>query len=61
MPRYIICAIALFIGVPAAAQQIEETDGEAAELALSNDTLELRYLAKMDSGDQSRLEGEVSW
>ena len=59
MPRYIICAIALFIGVPAAAQQIEETDGEAAELALSNDTLELRYLAKMDSGDQGRLVGGV--
>jgi len=59
MPRFIILAMALLIGAPAIAQQIEETVQPAAELALSNDTLSVRYVSKMKSADDSRLEGGV--
>jgi hypothetical protein len=59
MSRFITCSIALLIGVPAAAQQIEDSVGAAAELALSNDTLDLRYLAKTDTSDDRRLAGGV--
>lgn len=59
MFRIFICSVALLTAVPAAAQQIEETLGASAELALSNDTLDVRYLSKMDSGDDSRLAGGI--
>lgn len=59
MFRFILCSMALLVGVPAAAQQIEESVGAGAELALSNDTLELRYLSKIKSGDDGRLVGGV--
>ncbi len=57
MPRFIICSMALLIGAPAFAQQIEESIDAGAELALSNDTLEVRYLSKMERPDDSRLVG----
>jgi hypothetical protein len=59
MSRFIIASVALLIAMPAAAQQIEETADAGAELALSNDTLEARYLSKMERGDDSRLVGGV--
>jgi opacity protein-like surface antigen len=59
MSRLIVCTLALLIGAPALAQQIEQPTGEAAELALSNDTLDARYLAKMDQGKDSRWVGGV--
>jgi hypothetical protein len=59
MSRFMICSIALLIGLPAAAQQVEESVGAAAELALSNDTLEIRYLSKMNDADEGRMVGGV--
>jgi hypothetical protein len=59
MFRSLFCSVALLIGTPALAQQIEETAGAAAELALSNDTLEVRYLSKIDDADDGRLVGGV--
>jgi hypothetical protein len=59
MSRPLFCSMALLIGMPALAQQIEETTDAAAELALSNDTLEVRYLSKIDDADDGRLVGGV--
>jgi hypothetical protein len=59
MTKFILCSMALFIGIPAVAQQNEETDGAAAELALSNDTLQIRYLGEMERGDDSRFVGGI--
>ena len=59
MPRFMISSMALLIGLPAAAQQIEETVAAGAELALSNDTLDVRYLAEMKRADDSRMVGGV--
>jgi hypothetical protein len=59
MSRSLFCSMALLIGAPALAQQIEETTGAAAELALSNDTLDVRYLSKMDDADDGRMVGGV--
>lgn len=59
MPRKFLCSLALFVCVPAAAQQISESTGAAAELALSNDTLQVRYLSEMDRADDMRFGGGV--
>jgi hypothetical protein len=53
-----VASLALLIGVPAVAQQIEENVDAGAELALSNDTVQLRYLSKLES-DESRWVGGV--
>ena len=57
MFKPIAASVALLIGAPAVAQQIEETVGAGAELALSNDTVQVRYLSKLESGDESRWIG----
>ena len=59
MSRFIICSLAFFIAVPAAAQQIRETNAAAAELALSNDTVEVRYLSELKPDADSRLAGSI--
>ena len=59
MFRPIVASLALLIGAPALAQQIEDTVGAGAELALSNDTVQLRYLSELESGDRSRWVGGV--
>ncbi len=59
MIRFFVASMTLFIGLPAAAQQIEESADAGAELALSNDTLQVRYISKMEAGDESRLIGGV--
>ena len=59
MIRSSLLTVAMLIAIPATAQQIEETVGASAELALSNDTLDVRYLAKMNAGDDSRFTGGV--
>ncbi|HEX5160940.1 MAG TPA: YfaZ family outer membrane protein [Steroidobacteraceae bacterium] len=59
MRKWIFASVALLIGVPAAAQQVEETSGPAAELALSNDTLSARYLSEVDGSKGTRFVGGV--
>jgi hypothetical protein len=59
MFRIFTCSLALLIGVPVTAQQIEDGAQASAELALSNDTLDARYLARMRRGDDSRMMGGV--
>ena len=59
MSRFKIATLALLVGVPAAAQQIEETVQPSAELALSNDTLSVRYVSEMKPTDDSRYLGGV--
>jgi hypothetical protein len=51
--------MALLIGAPALAQQIEETPRPAAELALSNDTLSVRYFSEASKSTDSRYVGGV--
>jgi hypothetical protein len=59
MRRFMVCSMALLLGGPALAQRIEESVAASAELALSNDTLAIRYLDKMEQADDRRLAGEV--
>lgn len=59
MQRILLCSMALLIGAPVIAQQADEAVGAAAELALSNDTLEVRYLSEMERGDERQLSGGV--
>jgi len=58
--RAVIPLIALLTSLPVTAQEVatakEDTEA-AAELALSNDTLQLRYLGKVETGDEGRLIG----
>lgn len=57
--KFAIPAIFLLAGLPVGAQQIEERNGAGAELALSNDTLGVRYLAKMNAGENQRMVGGI--
>lgn len=59
MCRYIILSMALLFGLPAGAQEATAQIDPAAELALSNDTLQVHYFSKVDAGDDGRFIGGV--
>jgi hypothetical protein len=56
----LFCSLALLGSLPAAAQEKEAADADTdpiAELALSNDTLQVRYYGRKDSWADSRFVG----
>ncbi len=59
MRRFMIVSMALLFGLPAAAQEAKSNLDADAELALSNDTLQVRYFGKVDAGDDGRFVGGV--